>query len=59
MGCQASALWVSVGLGSQTSGGIPTSVWNGDRYLEITVGGETLSLHELIRSVSGVRESAL
>ena len=23
----------SVGLGSQTSGGIPTSVWNGDRYL--------------------------
>jgi hypothetical protein len=33
----------SVGLDSQTSGGIPTSVWNGDRYLEITVGGETLS----------------
>jgi len=32
----------SVGLGSQTSGGIPTSTWNGDRYLEITVGGETL-----------------
>jgi len=41
----------SVGLGSQTSGGIPTSVWNGDRYLEITVGGETLSPRELIRSV--------
>jgi hypothetical protein len=41
----------SVGLGSQTSGGIPTSVWNGDRYLEITVGGETLEPRELIRSV--------
>jgi len=41
----------SVGLGSQTSGGIPTGVWNGDRYLEITVGGETLSPRELIRSV--------
>ena len=41
----------SVGLGSQTSGGIPTSVWGGDRYLETTVGGETLSPRELIRSV--------
>jgi len=41
----------SVGLGSQTAGGIPTNVWNGDRYLEITVGGETLSPRELIRSV--------
>ena len=41
----------SVGMGSQTSGGIPTSTWNGDRYLEITVGGETLSPRELIRSV--------
>jgi hypothetical protein len=41
----------SVGLGSQTGGGIPTSAWNGDRYLEITVGGETLSPRELIRSV--------
>jgi hypothetical protein len=41
----------SVGLGSQTSGGIPTTTWNGDRYLEITVGGETLSPRELIRSV--------
>jgi hypothetical protein len=41
----------SVGLGSQTSGGIPTGVWNGDRYLEITVGGETLEPRELIRSV--------
>ena len=41
----------SVGLGSQTSGGIPTMTWNGDRYLEIQVGGETLSPRELIRSV--------
>jgi hypothetical protein len=40
-----------VGLGSQTSGGIPTSVWEGDRYLEITVDGETLSPRELVRSV--------
>jgi hypothetical protein len=41
----------SVGLGSRTAGGIPTTTWNGDRYLEITVGGETLSPRELIRSV--------
>ncbi|MBK7919771.1 MAG: hypothetical protein IPJ94_26640 [Chloroflexi bacterium] len=41
----------NVGLGSQTSGGIPTTVWNGDRYLEIAVGGETLTPRELIRSV--------
>ncbi len=41
----------NVGLGSQTSGGIPTTTWNGDRYLEITVGGEILSPRELIRSV--------
>ena len=41
----------SVGLGSQTSGGIPTNVWNGDRYLQITVGGETLAPRELIRAV--------
>ena len=41
----------SVGLGSQTSGGIPTTTWNGDRYLEITVDGETLEPRELIRSV--------
>ncbi len=41
----------SVGLGSQTSGGIPTTTWDGDRYLEITVGGETLEPRELIRSV--------
>ena len=41
----------SVGLGSATAGGIPTSVWNGDRYLEITVGTQVLSPRELIRSV--------
>lgn len=41
----------NIGLGSQTSGGIPTTVWNGDRYLQITVGGETLTPRELIRSV--------
>jgi len=41
----------SVGLGSLTPGGIPTSAWSGDRYLEIAVGGETLSPRELIRSV--------
>jgi hypothetical protein len=41
----------SVGLGSKTSGGIPTTTWNGDRYLEIAVGGETLEPRELIRSV--------
>jgi len=40
----------SVGLGSLADG-IPTSVWSGDRYLEITVRGETLSPRELIRSV--------
>ena len=41
----------NVGLGSQTSGGIPITAWNGDRYLEITIGGETLLPRELIRSV--------
>ena len=41
----------SVGLGSQTAGGIPTNVWDGDRYLQITVDGDTLSPRELIRSV--------
>jgi len=41
----------SVGLGSRAGGGIPTSTWNGDRYLEITIGGETLSPRELIRGV--------
>jgi hypothetical protein len=42
---------LNVGLGSLTPGGIPTSAWSGDRYLEISVGGETLSPRELIRSV--------
>jgi hypothetical protein len=41
----------SVGLGSKASGGIPTTVWNGDRYLEIKVDDEVLSPRELIRSV--------
>jgi hypothetical protein len=41
----------SVGLGSHTAGGIPTAAWNGDRYLEVTVGSETLMPRELIRSV--------
>lgn len=41
----------NVGLGSYTSGGMPTTVWNGDRYLQITVGSETLSPRELIRGV--------
>jgi len=41
----------NVGLGSKTSGGIPANIWDGDRYLEITVRGETLSPRELIRSV--------
>lgn len=41
----------NVGLGSLTPGGIPTGVWSGDRYLEIGIGGETLSPRELIRSV--------
>jgi hypothetical protein len=48
---QVSTGLFSVGLGSQTAGGIPTSTWNGDRYLEITVDGETLSPRELLRSV--------
>jgi hypothetical protein len=41
----------SVGLGSLTSGGIPTNTWDGDRYLQITVSGEALTPRELIRSV--------
>ncbi len=40
----------SVGLGSQ-SGGIPTGTWDGDRYLEVTVDGETLSPRALLRGV--------
>ncbi len=41
----------TVGLGSLTTGGVPTSLWTGDRYLEITIGDETLTPRELIRSV--------
>lgn len=41
----------AVGLGSQTAGGIPPNIWSGDRYLEIRVGGETLTPRELIRGV--------
>jgi len=41
----------SVGLGSGTAGEIPPTTWNGDRYLEITVSGETLEPRELLRSV--------
>ena len=48
---QVSGGLFSVGLGSQTAGGIPTSTWNGDRYLEITINGEALSPRELIRGV--------
>lgn len=40
-----------VGLGSVIPGGIPTTVWNGDRYLEVAVEGQPLSPRELIRSV--------
>lgn len=41
----------TVALGSLTDGGIPTNLWSGDRYLEITIGDETLSPREIIRSV--------
>jgi len=40
-----------VGLGSVIPGGIPTTVWSGDRYLEVAVDGQALSPRELIRSV--------
>ena len=41
----------SVALGSQTTGGIPTSVLSGDVWLEITVDGETLNPREQLRAV--------
>jgi hypothetical protein len=41
----------SVGLGSRTTGGIPTTVWSGDRYLQVWVESEELSPRELLRSV--------
>ena len=40
----------SVGLGSKTTGGVPTSIWRGDRYLEITVNNEVLAPREPLRS---------
>lgn len=40
-----------IALGSATSGGIAASTWSGDRYLEISIEGETLSPREPIRSV--------
>lgn len=40
-----------VALGSATAGGIASGTWNGDRYLEISIEGETLSPREPIRSV--------
>jgi hypothetical protein len=46
----------NVGLGSLTGGGIPATVWQGgDRYLQITVAGETLAPREIIRSVPSAR----
>ena len=48
---QVNAGLFSVGLGSRTAGGIPTSTWDGDRYLEVTVDGETLSPREILRGV--------
>jgi len=48
-GVQVSGGLFSVGLGDLIP--IPTSVWNGNVYLEIQVNGETLSPRELIRSV--------
>lgn len=41
----------NVGLGSLMPGGIPVDTWDGDRYLEITVNGETLSPRELFTAV--------
>jgi hypothetical protein len=41
----------SVGLGSRTTGGVPTSVWSGDRYLQVWVESEQLAPRELLRSV--------
>jgi hypothetical protein len=41
----------SVGLGSRTTGGVPTGVWSGDRYLQVWVESEELAPRELLRSV--------
>ena len=48
---EVSAGLFGVGLGSRTAGGIPTSAWEGDRYLEVTVAGEVLSPREVLRGV--------
>ncbi|MGB1250740.1 MAG: hypothetical protein ACPG8W_09030 [Candidatus Promineifilaceae bacterium] len=44
-----------VGLGSQTAGGLPASLWNADRYLEITIEGEMLSPRDEVRHVPVVQ----
>ena len=41
----------NIAVGSQTTGGVPTILWNGERYLEITVDNETLTPREVVRSV--------
>ena len=41
----------SVGLGDGTVDGIPTTTWNGDRWLQVWVETEELSPREKIRSV--------
>lgn len=41
----------SVGIGSVLAGGIPATIWEGDRYLQITIQGETLSPRQQIRSM--------
>lgn len=40
----------SLGLGSQTPGGILATIWDGDRYLEIKIENETLTPRELIHT---------
>lgn len=41
----------TLGIGSVIPGGVPTSLWSGNRYLQIIVEGEVLSPRQLIRSV--------
>ena len=40
-----------IALGSQTTDGIPTDIWVGDRYLQIAVDGEDLTPREKVSSV--------
>ncbi|MGB1250741.1 MAG: hypothetical protein ACPG8W_09035 [Candidatus Promineifilaceae bacterium] len=40
-----------IAIGSQTADGLPTALWTGERYLEITVDNETLTPREIVRSV--------